>query len=66
MLSVDKVFHPNKEPIAGIMEFLRIPEETNSAVENQYETIHLTGWKNATVTVKFRAEVCQRKYAFGK
>ena len=63
MLSVNKVLHPNKEPIASLMEFLRIPEETISAVENQYKTIHLISWKNTTVTKQFWAEVFQHKDA---
>ena len=34
VLSFDKVLHPNKESIASLMEFLQIPKETISAVEN--------------------------------
>ena len=64
--SVDKVLHPNKEPIASLMEFLRIPEETILAFENQYRTIHLTSWKNTTVTEQFWAEVFQHKDASGE
>ena len=45
------------------MEFLR---KTISAVENQYRTIHLTSWKNTTVTKQFWAEVFRHKDAFGE
>ena len=63
MLFVDKALHLNKDPIASLMEFLRIPEETILAVENQYRTIHLTSWKNITVTEQFWAEIFQHKDA---
>ena len=63
LLSVGNVLHPNKEPIASLMEFLRTPEEIISAVENQYKTIHLTSWKNTIVTEQFWGEVFQHKDA---
>ena len=41
------------------MEFIRIPKELISVVENQYRAIRLTSWKNTTDSEQLWTEVIQ-------
>ena len=60
-LSVNKVLHPNKEPIAKLLEFMGISEDKISAIEIQYNKIHLMNWNNNKASEAFWREVFHYK-----
>lgn len=64
-LSVGKVLNPTKEPILHLLEMMGISEDLISAIEIQYNKIHLIHWENIKETEAFWCEVLSYKDASG-